>query len=136
MDGVLFKKAKVVLHSGEESDWKIECDSFSRADWDTLAMLVSRKLQFSAVVGIPTGGLPFAEACRQYADPFKDLPVLIVDDVLTTGASMEEFKARVKHPIIGCVAFARGRCPSWIQPIFQLWQNEAIEAETGAGSGR
>jgi hypothetical protein len=62
-------------------------------------------------------------------EPFASLkgPRLIVDDVLTTGGSME--RARDKHRgqgpagrpgIIGAVVFARGQCPHWIRCLFQM----------------
>jgi hypothetical protein len=49
-------------------------------------------------------------------------PHLIVDDVLTTGASMEAARAKLwpgSLPL-GVVIFARGPCPDWVWPIFRL----------------
>lgn len=51
-------------------------------------------------------------------------PVLIVDDVLTTGASMEE--ARAGRPARGMVLFSRmSPWPAWITPF--LVKNPWIE---------
>lgn len=44
--------------------------------------------------------------------------VLICDDVLTTGASME--KQRANRMGVGAVILARGVCPGWIQPLLEL----------------
>jgi len=123
----MFESGNFRLHSGDQSLWKINCDCLSTDDWATLAALAGDRLRFSAVVGIPQGGLAFAEGCRKYADLSQPLPVLIVDDVLTTGASMEEFKARTKGPVIGCVVFARGPCPDWVTPIFHLALGQPIK---------
>ena len=46
--------------------------------------------------------------------------MLIVDDVLTTGASMEHERARCSGRTIGVVLFARGPCPEWIHPVFRM----------------
>jgi hypothetical protein len=45
-------------------------------------------------------------------------PVLIADDVCTTGASMEE--ARAGRDCIGVVAFTRGSIPAWVTSLFTL----------------
>jgi len=124
----LFKKGEIKLHSGKISDFKIECDALSYDDLDTLAYLVSKKIKFVVVNGVPQGGLKFAEALRKYKS--ETGPVLIVDDVLTTGNSMNEERARVskllslnsKKDFKGVVIFARGKCPKWVTPIFQMWE--------------
>jgi hypothetical protein len=113
----LFEKKKWVMHSGEESNFKIECDALTLADWDTIAYLIAKNISFVSAVGVPQGGLKFAEALREYKK--SSGPLLIVDDVLTTGASMEKMKD-IYHNVIGIVLFARGRCPDWVTPIFQM----------------
>jgi orotate phosphoribosyltransferase-like protein len=73
------------------------------------------------VVGIPRGGVPFAQALAPFVTPgSKD--VLIVDDVLTTGQSMEnERKQYPNQPVTGVVVFNRALLLSdWIVPIFDL----------------
>ncbi|KKL20362.1 hypothetical protein LCGC14_2456230, partial [marine sediment metagenome] len=45
--------------------------------------------------------------------------LLIVDDVLTTGASMEKQRAG-RTNTIGAVIFARGDCPAWVKPLFAM----------------
>ncbi len=125
----LFLKEDWIMHSGEKSDFKIECDALTSADWDTIAHLIAKHLSFINVVGIPRGGLELAEALKKYKKPFG--PLLIVDDVLTTGTSMEEMKdtylEQYKNNIIGVVVFARGKCSNWVTPIFSM--NELLGEE-------
>ena len=46
---------------------------------------------------------------------------LIVDDVLTTGGSMVDHRAALGGSRCkGVVIFARGECPSWVVPLFQM----------------
>lgn len=120
----LFQSGNFTLHSGQESAWKIDCDALTDADLDTLAQMVAQKIRFMAVVGVPTGGLRFAAALRKYVNHHDDhLPWLIVDDVLTTGKSMDEMRASLdpSQAYLGIVIFSRADyLPLWIKPIFQL----------------
>lgn len=114
----LFEKKKWIMHSGEESNFKIECDALTLADWDTIAYLIAKRVSFVNAIGVPQGGLKFAEALKKHKSSG---PLLIVDDVLTTGRSMAKMQAHYyQYNIIGIVLFARGRCPDWITPIFQM----------------
>ncbi len=124
----LFKLGDFKLHSGAKSRWKIDCESLTVSDLHALAFMAFQLLprRFGGVLGIPQGGLMFAEAMR----PYQALPGpwLIVDDVLTTGRSMEEARKTLDEangPTMGLVIFARGPCPSWITPIF--WMTEPKE---------
>lgn len=114
----IFIKKTFRLHSGGEAHFKIECDGLTDEDWNTLAFIVSQKYEFSKVVGIPFGGLKFAKALAPYQSNIG--PTIIVDDVLTTGQSMEAVRLQVGQESFGVVAFARGECPSWIHPVFKL----------------
>lgn len=119
----LFQRQNIVLHSGQASDFKIECDDLSFSDIETLCYLISKKFKFSEVFGVPRGGLKFQEGLKKYRTLRSDLdPTLIVDDVLTTGDSMTEYvkEHEIKNPV-GVVIFARGKCPLWIKPMFQMW---------------
>jgi hypothetical protein len=87
---------------------------------------------FGEVLGVPRGGLPFAEALAShsracscsYIHPPHDwclgspLPLLIAEDVVTTGGSMERFRAG--RDAIGVCVFARGKVPAWVTPLFVL----------------
>jgi orotate phosphoribosyltransferase len=112
----LFQRGAFKLHSGAFTDWKIDCDALTDEDIETLAEQIGRRFRFGSVEGVPTGGLRLAVALERYLLP-DSLPLLIVDDVLTTGASMEE--QRAGRDAIGVVIFSRGACPGWVTPIFQ-----------------
>ena len=123
---MLFQLGNFILHSGYSSPFKIECDALDDGDYAALAEIVANKFRFSTVVGVPTGGIKFAKALSYHAIRTPSYPALIVDDVLTTGGSMGEagLKYTSLYPrssIIGVVIFARGKCPEWITPIFQMW---------------
>jgi len=106
------------LHSGQESFFKIDCDALSDEDIRALALLIADRVAFSEVVGVPRGGLRLAEALECFAIPMNEPVLLIVDDVLTTGGSMEAWRAG--RDAIGFVIFARGDCPSWVKALFTL----------------
>ena len=119
----LFERKTFIMHSGEVSDFKIECDELTEEDLETLALLISRKYDFCLAIGVPTGGERLAEALMKYENHLKSDITLIVDDVLTTGASMEEFHYDIEgKENVGVVIFARGECPDWVTPIFKLWE--------------
>lgn len=122
----LFQTGYFQLHSGEVSAYKIDCDSLSDSDIATIArMLKDRLPPFGSVEGVPRGGLRLADELRQYARPgverkgwYGATPLLIVDDVFTTGMSMEEHRGwRLAK---GAVIFAREQTPEWITPLFRM----------------
>ena len=121
----LFIKERFKMHSGKWSDFKLECDGLTEQDYMTLAFLVSRKMRFCNVYGIPRGGVLFANCLNPYAvSDTKDF--LIVDDVLTSGGSLLKARDELsqKHgdtyTYKGIVVFARGECLPWVTPIFTL----------------
>jgi orotate phosphoribosyltransferase len=121
----LFRYGNFTLASGATSSWKIDCDALTPEDWDALAAMAASILPpFGYVEGVPTGGIPFAKALGKYVNP-DSLTLLIAEDVLTTGGSMERFRnglieGTCDPPTIGIVVFARGRCPNWVTPLFQM----------------
>ena len=121
----LFQSGAFKLNSGKFSNFKIECDALTQDDIDTFAFLISQNYSFKEVVGVPTGGIRIEEALKKYCTNDDSLPLLIVDDVLTTGGSMERYKKTKEdlgyNNIIGVVLFARNECPEWIAPVFQMW---------------
>jgi orotate phosphoribosyltransferase len=120
---ILFNTGTFKLHSGMISSLKIDCDALTDEDLATLARLIAAKYRFGRIIGIPTGGTRLAEALQPYEDNLYNPYILIVDDVLTTGASMEETREQYPHPFVsGVVIFSRGECPNWITPIFQMWE--------------
>lgn len=128
----LFQLEKIVLHNGKTSQFKIECDFLSpktKEDWECLAYKGSRIVgPFSRVVGVPRGGLLFAIAMEKYKT--KGWPTLVVDDVLTTGASivqMMKWHGDITR-VAGLVVFARGPCPEGVKAVWQM-HPDAEDAE-------
>lgn len=118
MDEVgLFQLKSFTAHSVNILPWKIECDALGLSDWECLAYMVAERVRpFVAVEGVPQGGLILAKCLNKYITRCSSL--LIVDDVLTTGSSMEyQRNGRIAQ---GAVIFARRECPSWVTPIFQM----------------
>ena len=127
----LFVSGDFKLHSGLRSTWKIDCDALTDADWATLAAMAAPLLQpFKEVEAIPRGGVRFAAALRPYAKPDASL-LLLADDVLTTGESMERARAG-GGKVIGVVAFARGPWSEWVTPLFVARQVTDAEARINA----
>lgn len=114
----LFQLGNFKSHSGEVLPWKIDCDGLTDGDWICLSWMIIKKLQIypGKVEGVPKGGLVLEGILVKYST--ENGPLLIVDDVLTTGESMEE--QRAGRYAIGAVVFARGPCPSWVTPLFQM----------------
>lgn len=114
----MFVDKPFISHTGKELSFKIECDHLTDEDIDTIAKLVGKTIYFTSVYGIPTGGMRFAKALEPYISKPMDRHFrLVVDDVLTTGKSMDE----VYQPgDIGIVLYARGKYPFWVFPVFTL----------------
>jgi hypoxanthine phosphoribosyltransferase len=120
----LFESGKFKSHSGKTLPFKIDCDYLNNDDIDCIAKYISSKCTFGLVIGIPSGGDRLADALEQYVKPDAPFNVLIVDDVLTTGASMEYGKASMQgyvhhKDIIGWVIFARTEPKPWINYMFK-----------------
>lgn len=133
MRDTLFRKTDFRMHSGGLAHYKIECDALTDDDIETLAFIIAQKAQLITgeertgirdVYGVPRGGVRLANALRRYNDKWGTIRV-IVDDVLTTGRSMEQARSSLGwNDAFGVVIFARGNCPSWIKPIFSMqWFN-------------
>lgn len=125
----LFQSGEFTLRSGITSKFKIECDALTKDDWETLAIIAADLVpyEFSAVFGVPRGGIPFADALRKHVTP--DSPfVLIADDVFTTGGSIRRFvdlitedRTLPKGAIVETVvAFAREIVPTEVTALFQM----------------
>lgn len=112
----LFQSGEFVLAAGQQSRFKIECDSLIDDDLAALAEQLAERLPpFGAVEGVPRGGLRLAELMTSYVS---DGPLLVVDDVWTTGMSM--MSHRGDRAAIGAVIFARHAPPEWVTPLFVM----------------
>ena len=115
---MLFQWGRFKSAAGLDLDWKIECDTLTKADWLCIAAVGARRLPpFGKVIGVPNGGLALADALEHFRSPPYQKPLskvlLVVDDVWTTGKSMREFvgKENPWEEWYGYVAFARGVTP-------------------------
>lgn len=119
----IFQTGNFTLASGEVSDFKIECDWLRDEDFYTFARQAVKILPpFGEVFGVPRGGLRFADALKRYATP-DCKRVLIADDVLTSGGSIQRISKAFKNPL-GIVIFARGPLPDWVKAIFVMTRPE------------
>ena len=121
----LFQSVDFKSHSGLELKWKIECDALSDPEWFTISqMIMEISVPFKEAIGIPRGGTKLGNLLNQYGTGKKEDPILLVDDVLTTGESMKEFKTKRtwRNPAdyIGWVVFARTKTPKWVTALFQM----------------
>jgi len=121
----LFQSVDFKSHAGIDLSWKIEMDAITPPEWFTLSqMILELSEPFREAIGIPRGGMELGTRLNQYGTGNLKDPILIVDDVLTTGGSMEEFRRKraFRNPTkyIGWVVFARGYPPSWCKALFQM----------------
>ena len=122
----LFQSVNFKSHSGLNLTWKIEMDALSEQDWFTIKkMIMEITPPFREAVGIPLGGVKLGDLLNEHATGKEGDPICIVDDVLTTGGSMEYFLTqyqRNRRPFtaIGWVVFARTQCPPWVKALFQM----------------
>jgi len=91
----LFEAGEFTSHAGLKLAWKIECDAIKPEEWDVLAqMILEHEAQpWSRAVGIPRGGVALGNALDKHSTGDPKDPVLIADDVYTTGTSFREYKA-------------------------------------------
>ena len=124
----LFKSGDFKSHSGLDLSWKIEMDALSDSEWFTIKkMIMEYTPPFREAVGVPEGGIKLGSLLNEHATGNEEDPVCIVDDVLTTGESMEYFLSQYQRNrrlmpfmAIGWVVFARGPCPHWVSALFQM----------------
>jgi len=120
----LFESGNFVARSGV-LPWKVECETLIDADWGWAAARIAERVWIRDVYGVPTGGLKLANALEQYVRADGEY-FLIVDDVLTTGGSMELARRATARtlmdiPRAGVVMFARTTPAPWINAIWQYW---------------
>jgi hypothetical protein len=120
----LFIEEDFKSHAGLDLHWKIEMDALDEAEWKCIARMIMeyQTEPFQAAIGIPRGGLKLSVYLNDYSTQNNNDPYLIVDDVLTTGGSMEEFKKEYfdKNKVFGWVVFSRQRPPDWVRTLFQM----------------
>ena len=121
----LFQKIDFTSHAGLDLAWKIEMDALSHGEWECIAqMIMELTPPFKEAIGIPRGGNILGKLMNKHGTGKREDPICIVDDVLTTGTSMNEFKTkrqwRNPSKYIGWVVFARSQTPHWVNALFQM----------------
>ena len=123
----LFQSVDFKSHAGLDLNWKIEMDALSDDEWFTIArMILEHSVPFHSAIGIPRGGVKLGELLNMHGTNKEEDPICIVDDVLTTGMSMNEYKEGLplerwqKSLALGWVVFARVKPPKWINALFQM----------------
>lgn len=134
----LFVPGDFWSHSGVRLSFKIESDVVTERELDLFGELIATRLyppdhySFCRVVGVPKtqpGGRDNGGVLAQYVrrhltlvEDVGDALTLVVDDVLTTGKSMNDvrFYQFDNRNCLGAVIFARGPCPEWVRPLFTL----------------
>lgn len=126
----LFQDGDFKSHAGLPLKWKLECDAITDDEWRCLAKMVMdyQERPFYKAVGIPRGGLKFAEAMNEYASGNEEDSIMICDDVFTTGTSFKEF-INENYPMWSAgqgfrwVVFARRPCyehPHHVRALFTM----------------
>ena len=128
----LFVEEDFTGHSGGQLHWKIEMDALDGAEWKCIARMIMEHetRPFQAAIGIPRGGLTLSSYLNEYSTQNPEDPYLIVDDVLTTGGSMnffaeQYFRNREPNEYFGWVVFARKKPATWIKTLFQMPKKSA-----------
>ena len=120
----LFVEEDFKSHAGLDLHWKIEMDALDEAEWKCIARMIMeyQTEPFQAAIGIPRGGLKLSGYLNEYSTQNPKDPYLIIDDVLTTGGSMEEFKEEhfKNKKVVGWVVFSRKKPATWIKTLFQM----------------
>tara|TARA_Y100001963_G_C6532740_1_gene331857 strand:+ start:211 stop:609 length:399 start_codon:yes stop_codon:yes gene_type:complete len=120
----LFVEEDFIGHSGGELHWKIECDAITSPEWKCIARMIFERERrpFQAAIGIPRGGVELSRWLNEYSTQNPEHPYLIVDDVLTTGGSMDEYREENfdGKESFGWVVFARKQPQPWVKALFQM----------------
>ena len=89
----LFEAGDFISHAGLPLGWKIECDAIRPEEWHVLAKMINEyePQVWQKAIGIPRGGVALGKALDQYSTGNPNDPILIADDVYTTGTSFKEF---------------------------------------------
>ena len=120
----LFVEEDFIGHSGGELHWKIECDAITSPEWKCIARMIFERERrpFQAAIGIPRGGVELGRWLNEYSTQNAEHPYLIIDDVLTTGGSMDEFREKnfKGKESFGWVVFARKQPQPWVNALFQM----------------
>tara|TARA_B100000900_G_scaffold79203_1_gene63636 strand:- start:2230 stop:2631 length:402 start_codon:yes stop_codon:yes gene_type:complete len=120
----LFQDGDFTSHAGLPLKWKLECDAIHPSEWRTIAkMIMDYQIgPFYKAEGIPRGGVALGDALNEYASGNPKDPILIADDVYTTGTSFREYIDtfhKDKFVYKWCV-FARKQTDNEVKALFTM----------------
>lgn len=113
--------------SGVILPWKLNLDTLNATDIDALACIINDHVTFSSVV-LPRTSSAFLRDLAETLRSFKmwqNKPVMLLDDVWTTGATLNKLYAACYTPtqqVVGVVIFARGATPDWVWSVFRTYE--------------
>lgn len=124
----LFKYGLFRLSSGHLDHFRIDCEHLNALEWSALAQYIAERVRvFRDVVGVETGGEALAKFLKGFAQGDIQQPLLIVDDVWTTGASMRKCAEHwtsclpmAHRQWIGWVVFSRGKLDNNVESVFHM----------------
>lgn len=120
---MLFKWGKFESASGQELQWKINCDALTADDLSCICNLCLQIVDdFGSVHSVPRGGDRLSGFLALHETQG---PPLLVDDVWTTGGSMRQRAKELDLPSWnGFVVFARGPLDVNVRALFSVTEIE------------
>ena len=124
MNALLFTEGDFISHAGLPLSWKLECDAISPDEWKCIAKMIMdyQTQSFRIAIGIPRGGVVLGHWLNEYASGDAKDPVLVADDVYTTGTSFKEYceKYYPNEEVYKWCVFAR-RTPEYgVRALFTM----------------
>ena len=124
MKELLFTEGDFISHAGLPLSWKLECDAISSDEWKCIAKMIMdyQTQSFRIAIGIPRGGVVLGHWLNEYASGDAKDPVLVADDVYTTGTSFKEYceKYYPNEEVYKWCVFAR-RTPEYgVRALFTM----------------
>jgi len=111
----LFSSGAYILHSGEATNWSIDCNALSDEDVRALALMAFDLLPpFGTVMPTLRGGTRLATALNKFTQ--EGGQILIAEDVFSDDESMEEI--RDGRNCLGITIFARSKPPEWVRVLW------------------
>jgi len=120
----LFEAGEFISHAKLKLNWKIECDAIRPKEWHVLAQIIKEfePQPWRKAVGIPRGGISLGNALDKYSTNNPNDPILIADDVYTTGTSFKEF-IKEFYPDVATIqwcVFARKPTEGRVKALFTM----------------
>jgi len=140
-DWLIYHKKPITLHSGGKSHWFVDGqaifddpnlrESVLKCWGEAIHSLVQSHEDF-LFIGVPRGGIRWAEAIAERCGGEAALPgkyqirqhrlIVAVDDVVTTGASLDSVQADWKLAVVS-------RLPVWERKRLNAWAWISLEEE-------